>query len=121
MKFCEYCGHQNESDDSFCANCGKRMGQITHDEIQQPQKRKKSTIRDFFYLIYCIIILIIIGIVIAILYMIFGFWIELISIIVGIIILIGCISQIFTALIDWIRENRELKKKRKNRELQKAN
>ena len=97
------------------------MGQITHDEIQQPQKRKKSTIRDFFYLIYCIIILIIIGIVIAILYMIFGFWIELISIIVGIIILIGCISQIFTALIDWIRENRELKKKRKNRELQKAN
>ena len=121
MKFCEYCGHQNESDDSFCSKCGKSIGPINLNEIKQPQKTKKSGIKDFFYLIYWIIILIITGIVIAVLYMIFGFWIELIYLIIGIIILISCLSQIFVALIDWIRENRELKKKRKNRELQKSN
>lgn len=50
----------------------------------------------------------------AILYFFFGFWIEIIYFIAIIIVIIGCMSQVFVALLDWYLENKELRQKRKH-------
>lgn len=113
MKICEDCGYQNKLDDNFCGNCGKNFGTIDLNELPEPSKKKIRGIGEFLYLIYWIILLIVMSIVLAILYMIFGFWIELLSFIITIFIIGGCIGQVLTALIDWYREHTEFKKRKK--------
>ncbi len=110
MRTCENCGYENESRDNFCGGCGKSFETERLQESQTQPRPKDTHIRDFFYLIYCALVLIITGIVVVILTLIFGFWIELISFIITLFILIGCLSQIFVAFIDHIRENREWKR-----------
>ncbi len=116
MKFCEYCGHKNEIDDDYCRNCGKSLKSdaivIEHDNAP---KTTKHVVNDFFYLIYCVAILIITAIVTTILYLIFGFWIELINMIIWLVIIFGCASQLIVAFFDWIHEKNDLKKKRKRK------
>ena len=107
------CGYENESGDKFCGNCGKNFGIINLNDLPEPSKKRVRGIGEFLYLIYWVTILIVTGIVLAILTIIFGFWIELISFIITLFIIIGCLGQIFTALFDWYRENHELKEKRK--------
>ncbi len=113
MKICDDCGYQNEFDDNFCGNCGKNFGTIDLNEVPEPSTKKIRGIGEFLYLIYWVILLIVMSIILGILYMIFGFWIELISFIITLFIIIGCIGQAFTALFDWYRENNELKKRKK--------
>ena len=82
MKDCKACGHQNWSDDDFCANCGKALESIDVNDTLEPPRRRKTGVGEFSYLIYWIIVMIISGIVLAILYFFFGFWIEIISFII---------------------------------------
>ena len=116
LNTCDVCGYENESDDKFCGNCGKDFGKINLNNLPEPSKRRLRSIGGFLYLIYWVTFLIVTSIVLAILYFIFGFWAELLSFIITLFIIIGCLGQIFTALFDWYRENHDLKKKRKLKE-----
>lgn len=115
MKICDDCGYQNDFDDFFCGNCGKNFGIIDLNELPEPSKIKVKGIGEFLYLIYWVILLIVMSIILGILYMIFGFWIELLSFIITIFIIIGCFGQVFTALYDWYSENKEFKKRKKEK------
>lgn len=112
MKECKYCGHQNWSDDDFCAECGKVLESANEGISQDPPKQHKSGTSELSYLVYWVIGLIIGGIIIAILYFFFGFWIEIITFIIMIFVIFGFISTCFVALLEWMQENKELKTKR---------
>jgi len=116
LKICEDCGYQNKLDDNFCGNCGKNFDPIDLNELPEPSNKKIRGIGEFLYLIYWIILLIVMSIVIAILYLVFGFWVELISIIITIFIIGGCIGQVLTALMDWYRERTEFKRRKKGKQ-----
>ena len=112
MEKCDNCGYQNNTTDDYCANCGTYIGvENPSPPLEGPPKTTKSVIGDFFYLIYCMSIMIIAGVVMAILYLFFGFWIDVIYFIIALIVIFGCMSQVFVAVIDWAQEKRELKKK----------
>jgi len=111
MKECKACGHQNWSDDDFCASCGKVLEHTDGGTFQDAPKQQKSG-GEVSYLIYWIIGMFITGVIIAILYFFFGFWIEIISFIITMFIIFGFVSAIFWALVEWHQENKELKIKR---------
>ena len=113
MKHCDRCGSNNSNEYDFCVNCGQPLGPEPYIMIQGQGKTTKGFISDFFYLIYCGGVLILSAIIMGILIIMFGFWIELLIYIIWAIILLGCLSQVIVALIDWISEKLELKKKRK--------